>query len=81
MNENNPCRGCPDRISHTNECSIRQGQGVPCNCGLTDPAGKKWKCGDCESRRFHLSSCSVFNEPAHPAGPCDCGLTVSQPPA
>ena len=21
----------------------------------------------------HLSDCAVFNEPAYPAGPCDCG--------
>ena len=22
---------------------------------------------------FHWSDCSVYNEPAYPAGPCDCG--------
>lgn len=22
---------------------------------------------------FHWSDCSVYNEPAEPAGPCDCG--------
>ena len=25
------------------------------------------------SRRGHWSDCAVHNEPAYPAGPCDCG--------
>jgi len=69
-----PCLACPDRLSHLDDCAIRDGG--DCTCGLADPSGKEWKCGDCESRRFHLSSCAVFNEPASPAGPCNCGLKV-----
>lgn len=23
--------------------------------------------------RVHLSSCAIYNEPAYPAGPCNCG--------
>ncbi len=26
-----------------------------------------------ESQPSHWSSCAVYNEPAFPAGPCDCG--------
>lgn len=25
---------------------------------------------------LHASDCAVHNEPAYPAGPCDCGATV-----
>lgn len=75
-----PCRACPDRISHTDDCSVRETGGL-CDCGLTDPTGKEWKCGVCTDRRFHLSSCAVYNEPAYPAGTCDCGLKASPQPS
>lgn len=75
MNVHDPCRECPDRIYHLNDCSVRK-TGDLCDCGLQDPVVKEWKCGDCESRRFHLSSCAVHNGPALPVGPCDCGLKV-----
>lgn len=33
-------------------------------------------CVACESSGIrHASDCAVHNEPAHPAGPCDCGAT------
>ncbi len=71
--DTNPCRACPDRPFHMPDCSCGNRAGVRCDCGASNVTGKEWKCGDCESRRFHLSSCSVFNEPAMPVGPCTCG--------
>lgn len=29
------------------------------------------------SHPFHWSDCSVYNEPAFPAGPCDCGAVIA----
>lgn len=29
---------------------------------------------EAKERNYHLSDCSVYNQPALPNGPCDCGL-------
>ncbi len=29
------------------------------------------------AKGFHLSDCAVYNEPAYPAGPCDCGCSTT----
>ncbi len=36
---------------------------------------------ECGPNCRHTSSCAVHNEPAYPAGPCDCGLLLTQSPA
>jgi hypothetical protein len=40
---------------------------------LTDLLAKK------SGSRLHDSDCAVHNEPAYPAGPCDCGVELPEP--
>jgi hypothetical protein len=34
------------------------------------------QCSTCKDGPKHWSDCAVHNEPAYPAGPCDCGTTA-----
>ena len=37
------------------------------------------QCGSCTATVRHKSDCAVHNEPAYPAGPCDCGAAPKIP--
>ena len=46
--------------------------------GLAQPAQPHCQCSACKDGKLHLSDCAVHNEPAYPAGPCDCGVLNQQ---
>ena len=46
--------------------------------GLAQPAQPHCQCSACKDGKLHLSDCAVHNDPAYPAGPCDCGVLNQQ---
>ena len=46
--------------------------------GLAQPTQPHCQCSACKDGKLHLSDCAVHNEPAYPAGPCDCGVLNQQ---
>jgi hypothetical protein len=46
--------------------------------GLVHTAQPHCQCSACKDGKLHLSDCAVHNEPAYPAGPCDCGVLNQQ---